>query len=281
MFAKNFFSRRIGLGEGWAWTITTVQDWLSRIDKDNKESRDATICSLWLSCHTQEEIASAMGMSQKTIASILLKMEHLRFSVKPGIHTEIEDDEKRWDIGPKFGHFAKALGETFQQLLVKGCFGRSKAVMAPEARFTDKDEIGLPQIRPMPGNAWLWGLQDFHDVSDTQFPTLQDVENPPGDEVDAVPPVASLNPIKLAYTAHLCFIPRQVILHWRHEREVRPIRIRGRLLPKDMASRIGRQPSEFSQIVRSGYHCDPCVVAELRRCPEPERPDNRWLACRR
>lgn len=44
---------------------------------------------MWLACHTQEEIAKAVGCPQQTIADILPKMENFRFPVKPGQFSEI------------------------------------------------------------------------------------------------------------------------------------------------------------------------------------------------
>lgn len=46
----------------------TVRDWLSRIDKDAKESRDRRIFDLWLACWTQQEIADEVGVTQAEIA---------------------------------------------------------------------------------------------------------------------------------------------------------------------------------------------------------------------
>ena len=34
------------------------------------------------------------------------------------------------------------------------------------------------RVGQVSGNAWLRSLQDFHDVSDAEFPTQQDMENP-------------------------------------------------------------------------------------------------------
>jgi hypothetical protein len=48
----------------------TVRDWLSRIDKDSKEKRDRRIFDMWLACYTQDEIASAVGLSQPQVAEV-------------------------------------------------------------------------------------------------------------------------------------------------------------------------------------------------------------------
>lgn len=45
----------------------TVRDWLSRIDKDAKDARDKRIFSMWLACHTDQEIADAEGMPRTTV----------------------------------------------------------------------------------------------------------------------------------------------------------------------------------------------------------------------
>ena len=40
----------------------SLNNWLSRIDKDAKEERESAVFRLWLASHTQEEIANAVGM---------------------------------------------------------------------------------------------------------------------------------------------------------------------------------------------------------------------------
>jgi len=49
----------------------TIQDWLSRIDKDSKEARNKRIFDLWLACWTQEEIAERENVDQKTVDNIV------------------------------------------------------------------------------------------------------------------------------------------------------------------------------------------------------------------
>jgi ParB-like chromosome segregation protein Spo0J len=41
----------------------TVRGWLSRIDKDAKEERNRKIFSMWLACHTQQEIAEEVNLN--------------------------------------------------------------------------------------------------------------------------------------------------------------------------------------------------------------------------
>lgn len=49
---------------------STVQNWLSRIDKDAKEERNKRIRAKWLACWTREEIAQSEGTSEATISEI-------------------------------------------------------------------------------------------------------------------------------------------------------------------------------------------------------------------
>jgi len=45
----------------------TLRDWLSRVDKDSKDARNKRIFDLWLACHTQDEIAEAVGCSRDEV----------------------------------------------------------------------------------------------------------------------------------------------------------------------------------------------------------------------
>lgn len=46
----------------------TIREWLSRVDKDSRDARNKRIAELWMACHTQQEIADAVGMTQAEIA---------------------------------------------------------------------------------------------------------------------------------------------------------------------------------------------------------------------
>jgi DNA modification methylase len=78
-------------------TLQSVRSWLSRIDKDNKEERDCAVRNLWLSCHTQDEIAEAVGIKQTRINEILSETKNFSFPIKVGDLEEIEDEKKRED----------------------------------------------------------------------------------------------------------------------------------------------------------------------------------------
>jgi hypothetical protein len=44
-----------------------VRDWLSRIDKDDREKRDKRIFEMWLACYTHEEIAQTEEVDRSII----------------------------------------------------------------------------------------------------------------------------------------------------------------------------------------------------------------------
>jgi len=75
--------------------ITTVQKWLSRIDKDNRERRDATVFELWLACHTEQEIADKVGMGRDAVHDVLCQYGSFRLGTNPGDFSEIEDEAER------------------------------------------------------------------------------------------------------------------------------------------------------------------------------------------
>jgi hypothetical protein len=57
----------------------TIRSYLSQPDKDTKEARDKSIFNLWLSCHTQEEIAKIVGLDSHHVVNdvILSQTESL------------------------------------------------------------------------------------------------------------------------------------------------------------------------------------------------------------
>jgi hypothetical protein len=58
-------------------SASTVQGWLSRIDKDAKDARDKRIFSRWLACWTQDEIGESEGMSREAISDISVQFSDL------------------------------------------------------------------------------------------------------------------------------------------------------------------------------------------------------------
>jgi transposase len=71
------------LAEMLSVTLRTIQQWLSRIDKDNQEKRDATVFNLWLACYTEEQIAEKVGMSRTGVERILRKTKPFALCQNP------------------------------------------------------------------------------------------------------------------------------------------------------------------------------------------------------
>jgi hypothetical protein len=61
----------------------TVREWLANVDRDAKAARDRKIFEMWLACHTQEEIAATVGLSQPQVKEILSESANLPESIKP------------------------------------------------------------------------------------------------------------------------------------------------------------------------------------------------------
>ena len=55
----------------------TVSGYLADTDKQLREQRRETIAALWLACHTQQEIADAVGVSQAEIAAATGELSEL------------------------------------------------------------------------------------------------------------------------------------------------------------------------------------------------------------
>jgi len=52
----------------------TLMRWTARRDKDLKDERDRRIADLWLACHTEQEIAEAVGCDQKTVNNVVSEL---------------------------------------------------------------------------------------------------------------------------------------------------------------------------------------------------------------
>jgi transposase len=78
----------------------TIANWLSRVDKDTQEERDAAVQNLYLQCYTQEEIAEAVGMPQPTVNALLSEIRTFGIPIIPGIFAE--------DLKDKHGAALKA-----------------------------------------------------------------------------------------------------------------------------------------------------------------------------
>ena len=51
--------------------------YLTEIDKQQREERKETIRAMWLACHTQDEIAEAVGVDQKTVTNMAKEIGNL------------------------------------------------------------------------------------------------------------------------------------------------------------------------------------------------------------
>lgn len=71
----------------------TINRWLSRIDKDTIEERNAAIQNLWLRCWTEEEIAEAVGTSQQNVGKLLQQIRKYEIVVTPGMFSDGEPDD--------------------------------------------------------------------------------------------------------------------------------------------------------------------------------------------
>ena len=76
----------------------TINGWVSRIDKDSKDARNKRIFDLWLSCHTQEEIAERENVDQHTVRDILGKMAELPETLKPIANHLVDFDVPIYNI---------------------------------------------------------------------------------------------------------------------------------------------------------------------------------------
>lgn len=60
----------------------TLQNWLSRIDKDNDAARDKRIFDKWLACWKQEEIGESEELSQPQVNALLSEFANLQKLIK-------------------------------------------------------------------------------------------------------------------------------------------------------------------------------------------------------
>ncbi|HMN12406.1 MAG TPA: DNA methyltransferase [Bellilinea sp.] len=58
-------------------SLRTIARWTENKDRQLKEDRDQKIREMWLACHTQEEIAEQVGMSQQTVAEAAKELPKL------------------------------------------------------------------------------------------------------------------------------------------------------------------------------------------------------------
>jgi hypothetical protein len=60
--------------QGGKQEASAVRDWLSRIDKDDREKRDKRIFEMWLACYTGVEIAETVDCDEKTVTNVVSRI---------------------------------------------------------------------------------------------------------------------------------------------------------------------------------------------------------------
>lgn len=65
------------IAEALSVTLRRVNHYLSDEDAKLKQQRDEKILAMWLACHTQQEIAEAVGVTSETVSSFLQKNQNL------------------------------------------------------------------------------------------------------------------------------------------------------------------------------------------------------------
>ena len=83
--------------------------------------------------------------------------------------------------------FTKALGETFQQHLMRLVAGRRQTIVHPKPLLSRNDKAGLAQIGQVPRGGGLRNIQNGHDMANAQFAALEQVENPQSSSVGKCP----------------------------------------------------------------------------------------------
>lgn len=108
------------LAQRFSVTERTVASWLEDIDRAQKEEQRRRIRDLWLSCHTQAEIAEAVDMPKRTVADAIEECAKLEAFPKSHILASRFDD---LDWRPKlysvweFEHPSEPKREIIDQLL--------------------------------------------------------------------------------------------------------------------------------------------------------------------
>jgi len=120
-------------------TPQTIQNWLSRIDKDNKEQRNATVAGMWMACRTEQEIANAVGLTQRAVGRVVEEFQKFGLVLKPGEFAEVEDDAERKEVIEE-AYTARASHETdFDPPIYN--------VWKQQSKSTDVDHFGNSEPR--------------------------------------------------------------------------------------------------------------------------------------
>lgn len=100
---------------------STVANWLSRTLKEEKERKRDKAFSMWLACHTQEEIAAAVDMTRQAIAvwedEFAKKLDVDIFANSPDFDPPIYNIWKQQNKSSKVDHFGNSEVRWLENLL--------------------------------------------------------------------------------------------------------------------------------------------------------------------
>jgi DNA-binding XRE family transcriptional regulator len=77
LYASGTGMDKDGIAKTLSVSLKTINSYLSDTDKQLREQRRDTIKDMWMACHTQDEIATEVGVSQKTINAELEELYNL------------------------------------------------------------------------------------------------------------------------------------------------------------------------------------------------------------
>jgi len=100
---------------------STISKWLSRTIKEEKEKQKDKAFDLWMSCHTQEEIADAVGITHQTVANFAKSFQEKEFAEstfsESGYAPPIYNVWKKQNKTNKVGHFGNTESQWLDNLL--------------------------------------------------------------------------------------------------------------------------------------------------------------------
>jgi DNA modification methylase len=111
LYAAGTGMEKNAIADALSVTLRSVTNYLSNIDKQLREERKQKIFDMWLSCHTQEEIAEAVNVTPKTVDNeleVLVNLEKFPKLQKLSALHQDDFDPELYDIW----NFAKKTNET-------------------------------------------------------------------------------------------------------------------------------------------------------------------------